>query len=108
MRTMQADLKGAQTEIARGQPVGPLWPRFRKIRCAWPTNPADRDATFDGLARNYLEAVQKLDGATRDQAEAAYEAVLVGCRSCHEQNCSGALAAIDSLALPKKAPIRPQ
>lgn len=101
MRAMEATLKEARDQIGRGQPVGPFLPKFRRMRCAWPTNPGDRDAQFDALATAYLSAVSQLDAARDSGAAAkAYSGVLQGCRSCHERACSGALAAISALQLP--------
>lgn len=101
MRTMEATLKEAREQIGKGQHVGPFLPKFRRIRCAWPTNPGDRDAQFDALATAYLSAVSQLDAASDSAAAAkAYSGVLQGCRSCHERACSGALAAISALQLP--------
>lgn len=101
MRRMEAALKEAGPRLQKGEHVGPFLPQFRRIRCSWPTNPADRDAEFDALAGAYLSAVSSLDTAA-DVASAtrAYSGVLQGCRSCHERTCGGALAAIDALRLP--------
>lgn len=101
MRTMQSELKDARTAIGKGEHVGPLFPRFRKIRCSWPTNAADRNATFDAAAQNYLAAVKALDAAKKEDAAAAYERVLDGCRACHEQSCGGAIPAIEALRMAK-------
>lgn len=105
MRGMEATLKAARTQLAEPgtsrPPIGPFLPQFRRIRCSWPTNPADRDAEFDALAQGYLSAVSVLDAAPdRGSAAKAYDGVLAGCRSCHERTCGGALAAINALRLP--------
>lgn len=99
MRSMQAELKAARVAIPRGQKVGPFLPRFRKIRCAWPTTPDDRNAQFDDFARAYLDAVAELDRASAADAASAYTRVLHACRTCHEHSCSGAIVAIDALQL---------
>lgn len=99
MRTMQSELQSARSAIERGEKVGSLFPRFRKIRCSWPTNQADRNAAFDGAAQNYLAAVQALEAAAPADAAKAYGNVLDGCRACHEQSCSGAIPAIDALRM---------
>lgn len=104
MRTMQTDLTAAREAILKGASVGPLLSRFRKIRCSWPTSATDRDAAFDARAQSYLAAVQALEQAPPPESKAAYRRVLDGCRSCHEQNCAGALKAIDSLSLPPPTP----
>lgn len=101
MRSMEAALKDARTHIVGGEHVGPFLPQFRRIRCAWPTTPRDRDAQFDALAQAYLGAVSSLDTAADSKTAAqAYGGVLQACRSCHERACSGAIVAIDALRLP--------
>lgn len=101
MRMMQADLAAARTAILQGAAVVPMLARHRKIRCAWPTRPEDRDEAFDLSARRYLDAVAALDRAAPSKA-AAYTSVLGACRACHEHTCSGAIVAIDALALPSE------
>jgi hypothetical protein len=99
MRSMQSELKVAREVVARGEKVGPFLPRWRKIRCAWPTHPAERNEQFDAFARSYLLAVEKLDSAAPAQVGPAYDGVLNACRACHEQSCSGAIVAIEALRL---------
>lgn len=99
MRTMQDALKQSRENIARGQKVGPFAARFRKIRCAWPTTPDDRNAQFDAQAQAYLSAVHELDAADGAQVAPAYDRVLNACRACHESSCSGAIVAIEALRL---------
>jgi len=99
MRSMQAQLKAARQAIARGEKVAPLLSGFTKLRCAWPTNPADRNAQFDASAQAYLAAVAAFDAAAPAVAAPAYDQVLDACRSCHERSCSGAIVAIEALRL---------
>jgi hypothetical protein len=96
---MQAELKVARAAIERGEKVGSLWPRFRKIRCSWPTNAGDRNPTFDASAQSYLTAVKALEAAPAAEAAKAYGRVLDGCRACHEQSCGGAIPAIEALRM---------
>lgn len=100
MRAMQRELRAAGEAIQKGASRPPLHGRFQKIRCAWPTQPEDRNATFDGFAVSYLRAVTALDAASPAEARRAYDGVLSACRACHEQSCSGAIPAIDALRLP--------
>ena len=99
MRLMQADLKAARTAIEHGEPIVAMAARHAKLRCAWPTRPADRDQRFDENAQVYLAAVTALEAAPKSNAVTAFEQVLGACRSCHEQTCSGALSAISALRL---------
>src|SRR5688572_17207363 len=43
MREFVEDLQDARTLLEAGQPVKKLYPTHRKMRCAWPTNPAERN-----------------------------------------------------------------
>ena len=101
MRTMQTELTGVRALVQQGQARPKLRPQFAKIRCSWPTTPADRDTAFDASAQNYLQAVSALDEATPAQAATAFDHVLSACRTCHEHTCSGAIVAIEALRLPK-------
>lgn len=94
MRAMLADLERARPLAAAGKGSPALWSTHRKMRCAWPTDPADRNAAFDGHAQHYLARVRELD---ERPSAAAYDDVIGACRSCHETTCSGVLGAIDGL-----------
>lgn len=101
MRLMVDDVKDAKAKVLAGQPVPPLWQKHRKIRCAWPTAPGDRDAAFDAMAQNYLAKVKELDAKPAD-AKAAFTGVVGACRTCHEATCDGPIAVIDGLTLDAK------
>ncbi len=101
MRTMQKELTAAREAILAGQPApGPLFPTFRKMRCTWPTAPADRNQKYDDLAVTYLALVKAYDAKPPD-ARAAYDGVLTGCRACHDQTCAGPIEVIEGLRLPR-------
>lgn len=98
MRLMVADLEDAKAKLSKGEAVPPLRARHAKLRCAWPTDPRDRNEAFDGMAQNYLAAVSALDEKPAD-VRAAYAGVVRACRTCHEATCDGPIAVIDGLAL---------
>jgi cytochrome c553 len=97
MRTMVADWRAAKATIERGEtPTAKHHAVHRKLRCAWPTDPGDRNATFDGMAVTYLTAVKAYDAApTRE----TYGAVISACAACHEVTCGGPLELIEGLRL---------
>lgn len=102
MRAMESDLRATRLAITDGgAPPGALFPSHRKIRCSWPTDPRDRNPTFDGLAINYLARVKALDEKPLEPA--AYEGVLEACKACHQTFCPGPVAVIDSLSCGKGA-----
>lgn len=100
MRTMQQDLGAARAAVLAGRAVAPMFDRHRKMRCAWPTTPSDRNPVFDGFAVAYLARVQALDAAPAGEGRMAYEGVLDACKACHSQSCPGPIAAIEALRLP--------
>lgn len=103
MRLMVDDLKAARAMVEKGEAPAPLFSRHKKLRCAWPTDPKDRNEAFDAMAQNYLAAVRALDAKPAD-LKPAYSAVVKACRSCHEATCDGPIAVIDQLALDTSRP----
>ena len=103
MRVMQKDLQDARPAVLRGEAPPPLLPRYKKLRCSWPTAAADRNEAFDGLAQGYLARVAAFDAKPKDLA-AAFDSVLDGCRACHEASCPGPLVVIDELRVSKPPP----
>jgi hypothetical protein len=97
MRRMADDLRAARAALLDGGSSAPLWAQHRKLRCAWPTDPRDRNEAFDAMAQTYLTAVKALDAAPSSRP--AYAGVVGACRACHEQTCDGPIAVIDGLAL---------
>ncbi len=98
MRAMMADLSKAKEAVARGEPAPALHDAHRKIRCAWPTTPSDRNETYDAMAQAYLGVLKARDLQPTDP-KAAHNAVVDGCRACHEVSCTGPLGAIEKLRL---------
>jgi cytochrome c553 len=99
MRTMVADWRAVKTSLEADAGVAPgtkHHPVHRKMRCAWPTDPKDRDATFDGLAASYLATVKAFDAAPSRET---YGAVIGACAACHEVTCGGPLEVIEGLKL---------
>jgi hypothetical protein len=101
MRRFVSDWRGVQGALREHQPLpGKFAAAHARLRCSWPTTPSDRDAAFDGLAVNYLNAVRTYDVAPSAQS---FNKVVASCRACHEQTCGGPLVVIDSLKVPEEA-----
>ena len=94
MRQFVDDLREARTLLEARQPVKKLHDTHRKMRCAWPTRPADRNERFDSLAQGYLAAVRTFDAAPQ---QANYNAIIAGCIACHSTSCGGPLDFIDGM-----------
>ncbi|MBI5496111.1 MAG: hypothetical protein HY904_13895 [Deltaproteobacteria bacterium] len=106
MRGMLADMRAARELLAQNKAPPPMFDRHRRIRCAWPSDPARRNETFDALAQAYLAGIRALD-AREPSPEAAYQAAVTGCRGCHEASCPGPTELIETLRLPEAAPPPP-
>ena len=98
MRTMQTELGQAKAAIENGASFPAMHARFRKMRCAWPTAPADRNPQYDALAMVYLDRVKFLDTRPAD-LRTAFNGVIQGCIGCHEVSCAGPIEAIEKLRL---------
>ena len=94
MRQFVEDLREVRTLAEAGQPVKKLLPVHRKMRCAWPTKPEERNEQYDGRAQAYLAAVRTFDGQPN---QANYNAIIAGCIACHSVSCGGPLDFIDSM-----------
>jgi hypothetical protein len=94
MRRFVDDLRDVRVLVEAGEPVAKLWPEHRKMRCAWPTRPEERNEKYDGLARSYLLAVRAFDAAP---ARDTYNAIIAGCIACHSVSCGGPLDFIDGM-----------
>lgn len=94
MRRFVADWKAARQTLEAGGNVAPRFPSHAKLRCAWPTDPADRNAQFDTLAVGYLDAVKRFD---ESPGQRSYEGVINACAACHEVTCGGPLEVINQL-----------
>jgi hypothetical protein len=98
MRQMQGHLQTVRAAHVAGQPMTRLpFEEFERIRCSWPTTPGDRPPEFDAMAQAYLGLVRAYNEAP---SPASYSGVLQGCVTCHQQTCTGAIAAIEPLFLP--------
>lgn len=96
MRTFVDNWRATRTALKADAGVAgvPFFPVHRKIRCSWPTDPGDRNPTFDGYAQGYVTAVKAFDAAPSVKT---YEGVLDACKACHEVSCGGPLEVIEGL-----------
>jgi hypothetical protein len=94
MRQFVDDLREVRVLAEAKQPVKALYPTHRKMRCAWPTKPEERNEAYDGRAQGYLAAVRAFDAAP---TQANYNAIIAGCIACHSVSCGGPLDFIDSM-----------
>lgn len=94
MRRFVDDLREVRPLVEAGAKPKPLFPVHRKMRCAWPTKPDERNANFDARAVGYLAAVRAFDDKP---GKATYNAIIDGCVHCHGQSCGGPLEFIDSM-----------
>jgi hypothetical protein len=103
MRKMVDDLREIRQGILNGAPPAQYPADHHRMRCTWPTDPDVRNPLFDGMAKSYLVAYDRLK-VTKDSHAARYEAVLDGCVGCHSNTCQGPIPLIESLRLPAVGP----
>jgi hypothetical protein len=94
MRRFVDDLREVRTRLEAKQPLQPLYPVHRKMRCSWPTRPEDRNERFDLRAQGYLASVRAFDG---EPTKSTYNGMIAGCINCHSQSCGGPLDFIDGM-----------
>ncbi len=96
MRTFVDDLREVRGQMDAKTPVKKLFPRHRKMRCSWHTDPLSRNEDYDMRAQGYLAIVQAFDEAP---SKSLYNAMIAGCVSCHTAVCPGPITFISQLKL---------
>ena len=94
MRRMVEQLKENRLRVKGGESIERMWPAHRTMRCAWPTNPDERNEGYDGRAQSYLATVRAFDEAP---SQATYNGVVNGCIACHQVNCGGVIDFLETL-----------
>jgi hypothetical protein len=94
MRLFVDGLRDARLMIEAAEPVKPLFPLHRSMRCAWPTVPSDRDEGYDARAQSYLSVVREFD---ESPSKGRYNAIVSNCIACHQVSCGGVIEFIESL-----------
>jgi hypothetical protein len=94
MRKMVEDLKENRIRTQGGAAVVKMLPTHRTMRCAWPTNPKERNEGYDGRSQSYLATVRAFDEAPSKET---YNAVVQGCIACHQINCGGVIEFLETL-----------
>ena len=91
MRQFLTDLEGARARIEKGEAVEKLFPKHRKMRCAWPSAMSERNEAYDRRCKAYLNEVRKFDQAP---SKATYNAIISSCVACHSVSCQGPIPMI--------------
>lgn len=94
MRLFVDDLRDLRPLLEAGQPVKKLHGTYRKMRCAWPTNPSERNEAYDARAVAFLGLVKAFDAAP---GKDSYNGIIAGCIACHSQSCGGPIDFIDGM-----------
>lgn len=94
MRTMVDQLKENRLRVKNGESARAMWSTHRTMRCAWPTNPKERNEGYDGRSQSYLATVRAFDEAPSQET---YNAVVQGCIACHQVNCGGVIGFLETL-----------
>lgn len=88
MRTMVDQLRENRLCLKNREAAKQMWAVHRVMRCAWPTNPRERNPGYDARAQVYLGTVRAFDEAPSQET---YNAVVNGCIACHQVNCGGVI-----------------
>ncbi len=97
MRAMLGDLKRVRaSHLETGAFQALPLPEHTRIRCSWPTAPADRTPAFDAMAQVYLHSVRSYNASPN---ATTYASVVQGCLACHQNTCPGPMEAIRPLLL---------
>jgi hypothetical protein len=94
MRRFVDDLRRVRKLAEAGEPIEPLYPSHRFMRCSWPTKPDERNEAFDARAQGYLASVRAFD---HEPNQGNYNAMITGCIACHSVSCGGPLDFIDGM-----------
>lgn len=94
MRKFVDGLRDTRLLVEAGEPVKPLYPVHRTMRCAWPTVPSDRDEGYDARAQAYLGVVRLFDATPNKEN---YNAIVNSCVACHQVSCGGVIEFIQTL-----------
>jgi hypothetical protein len=94
MRLFVDGLRDSRLMIEAGEPVKPLFPVHRVMRCAWPTVPSERDEGYDARSKAYLNVVRYFD---ESPSKDTYNAIVSNCVACHQVSCGGVIEFIESL-----------
>ena len=94
MRDFVDQLRENRLRVKGGESVERMWPKHRMMRCAWPTNPRERNAGYDERSQAYLATVRAFDEAP---SRGTYNSVVNGCIACHQINCGGVIGFIETL-----------
>ncbi|MEZ6037221.1 MAG: hypothetical protein R3F29_07055 [Planctomycetota bacterium] len=94
MRQFIDDLTEARIQAQGGGQVKPMFATHRMMRCAWPTNPSERDQGYDMRAQAYLFAVRQFDAAP---SQMSYNAIVANCIACHQASCNSVVPLIEKL-----------
>lgn len=100
MRKMFDDAYLMKQQIELGHPVT-VKMDHKNIVTAHATEPEKAASPeYKAFAQTYLNAMESLNSATKENVEVLYENIVTNCRSCHQAMCPGPLARIKYLDFP--------
>ena len=97
MRGMYEYNKTVKTQIINLDSLLPFPEDFLNLHTAVLTDPEERDAAFDSLSIEFLEAQKATFSSTPGAAKEHFNRSIRLCISCHETRCTGPIPKIKKL-----------
>ena len=95
MRDMVSWSKETKRLLSKGEIIDDVPQSFYDLANQKATRDEHKEAAFQGMAPEYLEALKGID--RKDSQQYYYDASIQACKTCHSVYCGGPLSVIDQL-----------
>ena len=95
MRDMVSWSKETKSLLSKGEIIDDVPQIFYNLANQKATRDEHKEAAFQGMVPEYLEALKGID--RKDSQQYYYDASIQACKTCHSVYCGGPLSVIDQL-----------
>lgn len=95
MRDMVSWSKETKRLLSKGEIIDDVPQSFYDLANQKATRDEHKEAAFQGMVPEYLEALKGID--RKDSQQYYYDASIQACKTCHSVYCGGPLSVIDQL-----------
>ena len=95
MRDMVSWSKETKRLLSKGEIIDDVPQSFYDLANQKATRDEHKEAAFQGMVPEYLEALKGID--RKDSQQYYYDASIQSCKTCHSVYCGGPLSVIDQL-----------
>ncbi|NBV57614.1 MAG: hypothetical protein EBR72_07450 [Bacteroidetes bacterium] len=95
MRDMVSWSKETKSLLSKGEIIDDVPQSFYDLANQKATRDEHKEAAFQGMVPEYLEALKGID--RKDSQQYYYDASIQACKTCHSVYCGGPLSVIDQL-----------